>query len=110
MKYNDKNTQISQSKQLDKLDNFKSDRSLRRERERAMEDFSKQVCLYVDKDWWDCVSPEQKNSLYSVWIRQKFSSKFNGITLEKWINVKKSEVLIDKGLYREKKINKIIND
>ena len=112
MRYNDKNTQISWVKQIDKEDEVKSDRNLRRERERGMKEFSHQVCLFTDKDWWDCVTPQQKETLYSTWISVKFRNRFsNGdVTLDKWINERKSEVIIDKALYREKKINRVIND
>ena len=115
MRYNDKNTQRSWVKQIEKEDLSKSDRNLRRERERAMQDFSNQVSLCTDRDWWDCVTPEQKQTLYSTWISFKFRTKFSGeqITLDtlgNWINQRKSEVIIDKALYREKKINRVIND
>jgi len=116
MRYNDKNTQRSWVKQIDKEDLVKSDRNLRRERQRAMKDFSNQVCAFIDKDWWDCVTFQQKENLYSTWCRKvmqvKFRNRFsNGdVTLEKWINERKSEVVIDKALYREKKINRVIND
>jgi hypothetical protein len=113
MRYNDKNTQRSWVKQIDKEDEVKSDRNLRRERERGMKEFSYQVCLFTDKDWWDCVTPEQKETLYSTWISRKFRNRFsngdadNIVTLDKWINEMKSEVVIDKALYREKKINRL---
>ena len=112
MRYTDKNTQRSWTKQLEKEDLSKSNRSLRREKERALEEFSAKVCCFVDKDWWDCVTLEQKQSLYSVWISVKFRNKFSNddISLDKWINEKKSEVIINKALFREKKINRIIND
>ena len=113
MRYNDKNTQRSWVKQIEKEDVSKSDRNLRRERERAMQEFSYQVCRFVDKDWWDCVTPQQKETLYSTWISVNFRNRFsngNIVTLDKWINERKSEVIIDKALYREKKINRVIND
>ena len=40
MRYNDKNTQRSWAKQIEKEDVSKSDRNLRRERERAMQELS----------------------------------------------------------------------
>jgi hypothetical protein len=112
MKYIDKNTQRSWSKQLDKEDQSKSDRSLRRERERAMKEFSYAVCSFTDRDWWDCVTFEQKETLYSTWISVNFRNRnvSNPISLDEWINKRKSEVIIDKALYREKKINRVIND
>jgi hypothetical protein len=111
MRYNDKNTQRSWAKQIEKGDLSKSDRNLRRERERAIQEFSYQVCAFTDKDWWDCVTPQQKETLYSTWISVKFRNRFsnadNVVTLDKWINERKSEVVIDKALYREKKINRL---
>jgi endonuclease I len=61
----------------------------------------------------DSYFAEQKQTLYSTWISFKFRTKFSGEqinTLDKWINQRKSEVIIDKALYREKKINRVIND
>ncbi len=114
MRYNDKNTQISWAKQIEKEDISKSDRNLRRERERVMQEFSEKVCDFIDKDWWDCVTPQQKETLYFTWISVKFRNRFsnggNIVTLDKWINERRSEVIIDKALYREKKINRVIND
>ena len=105
MKYNDKSTRISCYKEFGKESESISDRNIRRENDRAVKKFSQRVYSFVDRDWWDCVTIHQKRSLYSVWINR---NKIYPIEFGKWINEIKKNVIIDKALFREKKINKLI--
>ena len=111
MKYKDRSTINSWNKEVDKLDQPDSERKRRRERERALKYFSQSICLIVDKDWWDCVDEKQKSTLYSLWLGVKYRSYHSSqpLSLEGWIMSIKETIVIDKALYREKKINKILN-
>ena len=109
MKYKDRRTINSWNKQVDKLDQPDSERKRRRERERELKKFSESICLIVDKDWWDCVTLKQKETLYSTWRSVKFRNRFyTPLTFEDWVMSIKKDVVIDKVLYREKKINRVL--
>ena len=113
MKYKDRGTINSWNKQVDKLDQPDSERKRRRERERELKGFSESICLIVDKDWWDCVTLKQKEALYSNWSSVKYRSYYNlsvPISFKEWLMSIKDTVIIDKGLYREKKINKVLDE
>ena len=115
MKYKDRSTINSWNKEVDKLDQPDSERKLRRERERALKDFSQSICLIVDKDWWDCVDQKQKSTLYSRWLVVKYRSSISSfsqqpLSLEEWIMSIKETIVIDRALYREKKINKVLGE
>ena len=119
MKYKDRKTINSWNKQVDKLDQPDSDRKRRRERERKLKKFSEAICLIVGKDWWDCVDEGQKWTICCTWNNVKklgelhseyrnFYSLSFPINFEDWVNDIKKDVVIDKVLYREKKINKVL--
>jgi hypothetical protein len=113
MKYKDRGTINSWNKQIDKLDQPDSDRKRRRERERELKKFSEAICLVVGKDWWDCVTLKQKEALYSNWSSVKYRNFYSlsfSISFEEWLMSIKDTVIIDKGLYREKKINKVLDE
>jgi 16S rRNA C967 or C1407 C5-methylase (RsmB/RsmF family) len=112
MKYKDKNTLNSWNKQVDKLDQEDSDRKLRRKRERDLANFSKSICLVIDKDWWDCVSTNQKTTLMYTWQNMRQRSLYYNTTcikFEDWVKEIKKTTEIDKALYREKTINKLLS-
>ena len=113
MKYKDRGTINSWNKQVDKLDQPDSERKLRRERERALKDFSESICLIVDKDWWDCVDEGQKWTICCTWNNVKYRSYYNlsvPISFRDWVMSIKKDVVIDGALYREKKINKVLGE
>jgi hypothetical protein len=112
MKYKDRMTINSWNKQIDKLDQPDSERKRRRERERALKDFSQSICLIVDKDWWNCVDQKEKSTLYSRWLVVEYRSYHSSqpLSLEEWIMSIKETIVIDKALYREKKINKVLGE
>ena len=112
MKYKDRMTINSWNKQVDKLDQPDSERKRRRERERDLKDFSQSICLIVDKDWWDCVDEEQKWNMCCDWssVRYRNYHAFTPISFKEWLMSIKDTVIINKGLYREKKINKVLGE
>jgi len=116
MKYKDIMTINSWNKQIDKLDQPDSDRKRRRERERELKNFSQSICLIVDKDWWDCVDEKQKWNMFCDWSSVRYRSRcyshsaFTPISFKEWVMNIKETIFIDKGLYREKKINKVLGE
>lgn len=111
MKYKDKNTLNSWNKQVDKLDQEDSDRKLRRKRERDLLNFSKSICLVIDKEWWECVSDNKKTTLMYQWDNFRYNSIRNGrnANFEDWVKLARKTTEIDKALYREKTINKLLS-
>lgn len=111
MKYKDRNTIKSWNKQVDKLDQDDSSRTLRRKRERELTSFSKSICLVIDKEWWECVSEDQKYRLYHAWNGIKYNNFYNnnGVKFEDWAKEIRKTTEIDKSLYREKTINKLLS-
>jgi hypothetical protein len=113
MKYKDRGTINSWNKQIDKLDQPDSERKRRRERERELKGFSESICLIVDKDWWDCVDEGQKWTICCDWSSVKYRSYYNlsvPISFRDWVMSIKKDVVIDGALYREKKINKVLDE
>lgn len=112
MKYKDRNTLKSWNKQVDKLDQDDSSRTLRRKRERELINFSKSICLIVDKEWWECVSLNQKTTIMYTWSNMRTRSLHYNTPLvkfEDWVKEIRQTTEIDKALYREKTINKILS-
>ena len=113
MKYKDRSTINSWNKQVDKLDQPDSERKRRRERERELKKFSESICLIVDKDWWDCVDEGKKWTICCTWNNVKYRSYYNlsvPTSFKEWLMSIKDTVIIDKALYREKKINKVLGE
>jgi len=112
MKYKDRMTINSWNKQVDKLDQPDSERKRRRERERELKKFSESICLIFDKDWWDCVGDKTKWTICCTWNNVKYRSYHSSqpLSLEEWIMSIKETIVIDKALYREKKINKVLGE
>lgn len=113
MKYNDRNTLNSWNKQVDKLDQEDSDRKLRRKNERDLNNFSKSICLIVDKDWWDCVSKEQKQMVFHKWQNTSYYQRNMGfnksIKFEDWVKEIRETTPIDISLYRDKQLQRILD-
>jgi hypothetical protein len=118
MKYKDKNVLNSWNKQVNKLYEEDSNRKINRKYERDLNKFSKSICLILDKEWWECVSNDQKNVLFNEWMHisrnATSSTKYRHkppcleIIFENWAKEIKKIITIDKALYREKRINKLI--
>lgn len=108
MKYKDRRTINSWNKQIDKLDQPDSERKRRRERERELKKFSEAICLIVGKDWWDCVGDKTKWTICCTW--NTVNSLSRPINFKDWVNDIKKDVVIDKALWREKKINKVLGE
>ena len=104
MKYNDKWTKNSYLKQVDKIDEYKSSRNLRREKERSMTSFFEKVSE-ADNDWFECVSKESRETLYYLWINWKITNHSSDV--KEFLKQKKSQIELDKQLIREKKLNKL---
>ena len=111
MKYKDRSTINSWNKQVDKLDQPDSERKRRRERERELKGFSESICLIVDKDWWDCVDEGQKWTICCTWnnVRSYYNLSVP-TSFKEWLMSIKDTVIIDKALWREKKINKVLGE
>jgi hypothetical protein len=111
MKYKDRNTLKSWNKQVDKLEHEDSDRTRRRKRERELLNFSKAICLVIDKEWWECVSADSKLGLMFTWMNMSSRAKYYNtpcIKFEDWAREIKKTTVIDKALYRDKTINKLL--
>jgi len=118
MKYKDKHTIRWQQKQDERTDT-KSDRAIRRELKRNIDKFSIKVIKYVDSDWWNSLENKDREQVYYSWdkyIRDKYwratipdHNKLEG-EFESWIKKMKSEVKPNTSLYRDKKLDRILND
>lgn len=114
MKYKDRHTLNSWNKQVDKLDEADSQRKRRRKLEREMINFTNSICSVIDKDWWDCVSSDTKINLYHTWQNLRYRNYFRGVNapeveFEHWAKEIQKTTKIDKALWREKKINKVLD-
>lgn len=121
MMYKDKSTLRWQRKQLEKDDYSKSDRTLRREEKRNLEKFRVRVCRYVDSDWWDSFTTSEQMSIYRSWLNSGdewvfWKSKFTSTKqpsdndFDKWIKRKYDEVKPNMSVYRDKKLDRILNE
>lgn len=90
----------------------------RRELKRSIDKFSIKVVKHVDKDWWDSLTKD-RTEVYHSWnnyIRSEYyrvmipSSEVIDKDFETWIKKIKSEVKPNTSLYRDKKIDRILND
>lgn len=114
MIYKDKSTLRWQRKQLEKDDYSKSDRTIRREEKRNLEKFRVKVCKYVDSDWWDSFTTSEQMSIYRSWLNVFWESKFTSRRpsdndFDKWIKKKYDEVKPNISVYRDKKLDRILN-
>lgn len=109
MRYNDRFTNSLKNKELNRFDEYGyisyTNRSKKRKEIKRFEDFEKEACKYFNKDMWYCISDSARKSLYNSWL---FSSVYR--TVEHFVkNEKKNiEELVDKSLYRDRKLNKIL--
>lgn len=121
MMYKDKSTLRWQRKQLEKDDYSKSDRNIRREEKRNLEKFRVKVCKYVDSDWWDSFTTSEQMSIYRSWLnsgdewvfwKSKFTStkQSSDNDFDKWIKRKYDEVKPNMSVYRDKKLDRILNE
>ena len=111
MKYKDKNTIRSHINHVSKLEagETKSDRKIRREKERRLNKFTLNVYKYIDRDWWDSVDFDVKEEIYSNWIVTNIRSR-SDISFEVWIKSVRKDIKPNKQVYREKIIDNILDD
>lgn len=102
-KYKDKHTLIGWQKELDKEDFSESVRERRRKNNKEIKKFCLKMSLY-DKDWWDCISESDKNSIWRDWTWN------SGKYIPKFIKKVKKIYKIDQSLYRDKKISRLLNE
>lgn len=102
-KYKDKHTLIGWQKELDKEDFSESVRERRRKNNKEIKKFCLKMSLY-DKDWWDCISESDKNSIWHDWTWN------SGKYIPKFIKKIKKIYKIDQSLYRDKKISRLLNE
>lgn len=111
MRYNDRFTNSLKNKELNRFDEcgYISDtnRSKKRKELKKFDSFEKEACKYFNRDMWYCISDSARKSLYDLWI---FSSAYK--TIEHFIKDEKKNIeeLVDKSLYRNIKLNKILNN
>jgi hypothetical protein len=99
---------------------FKAERKLRREQDLKFKNFYLR-CLRkdIDRDWWDCLSNDDKSQIYRSYINQKdmfesysdLSSAWASFEFfdswDKWFEYIRTEFKIDKAKYRELKLKKL---
>lgn len=105
-KYRDKHTLIGWQKELDKEDFSESGRARSRKNSRELKRFCLKMLLY-DRDWWDCVS---ENDRHSIWHDWTWNSGRYIRSFPKFIERVKSIYKVDQSLYRDKKINRLLNE
>jgi hypothetical protein len=110
MKYNDKSIELWHKRHLAK-DDSKRDRTIRREQKRKLKKFRVRVCQNVDSDWWDSFTFYEQQEIYQSWLNNSvvyWNNKKNDFVT--WIKKKYINVKPDKSVFRDKKIDKIINE
>lgn len=106
IKYRDKHTLIGWQKELNKEDFSESSRTRNRKNSREFKRFCFRMSLH-DKDWWDCVS---ENDKYNIWHNWDFNNDKYIRNFPKFLIYVKNTYKIDQSLYRDKKINRLLND
>jgi hypothetical protein len=121
MKYQDKRFQKFQEKQRDGIhDNrcsYKSERQIRRELEHYHSvTFSKFFSDKFDRDWWNCLTTNQRDSIISHYETQveyidsgfEIWANFELFeTMNEWVNFIKKDYKCDMVKFRELKFKKI---
>jgi hypothetical protein len=112
--YKDKVTVRLESKYSQRESMSNSDRNIRRQEEREYQKFVKLVYSYLEKDWWDSVDGSIQNRLYNEWkherlyvARQRGSIKDAFI---RWVKIIRLEVKPNCSLYRDKIIDKLLQE
>lgn len=122
MKYKDNNFLKFQDRQRDGIESHfssKSDRQVRREQEHRLSLFySKHLLNKVEKEWWACLSFDDKRRLEKSYhhqeemLREEYSmdmwSNFEWFdTWEEWFEHIAAEYKPDRVKYRESKLKKL---
>lgn len=112
MKYNDRGTMRSYLKQQERYDLEKSDRAKRRELEREYKTFLSKFYKYVERDWWDSVSVENKKSLYSEWSHIKVVAKSQGHDTDfgEWVKMVRRDTKPNIVVYRNKILERLLDE
>lgn len=105
-KYRDKHTLIGWQKELDKEDFSESNRTRNRKNSREFKRFCFKMSLR-DKDWWDCILDNDKYRIWQDWLCD--SSKYIR-NFPKFLAYVKNKYKVNQSLYRDKKINRVLND
>lgn len=104
MRYNDRITNSLKNKELNRFNDYgfidSTIRSENRRKFRYFEEFEKEITKYFNRDMWFCIDISSRKSLYNLYKCGSIEefAKSNKIDIEK---------LVDKSLYRDKKLNKI---
>lgn len=126
MKYTDRHSKSLYEKNLNKTNNdssYDSNRKSKREKERRIKKFSEKVRSVADIIWWESLTIEQKESIMwdwnnpLTWDSWSSSSKYvmkdpqkRQDDFKSWILQKATQVKPEKEVYRENKINNILNE
>lgn len=126
MKYKDKNTLISHGKHLDRIESRDpwniTDRERRRIEKKNHKKFITKFVGKIEKDWWECLSDDDKSKIYREYNKILSISKNTGnkpvqflilrhnvrTDIDGWISMIKMDFKPDVQLYRERKINKLL--
>lgn len=115
MKYKDKNTLISHCKHLDRLESIDpwitTDRVRKRIEKKNHKKFILKFAGKIEKDWWECLNDNDKSKIYREYMNILSISKKSGNkpNILEWISMIKKDFKPNIQLYRERKINKLLN-
>ena len=117
MKYNDKHTKLLQTKHQDKLDSigtiWATSRSDRREFKREFNKFKTRVILHTNVDLWDCINETDQVGIFNSWRFSHTKLRPNGSLkpdFKSWIKNEIKSIEIDKHLYRDKVIDRLLDE
>lgn len=113
MKYKDKHTLRTKTKNEERMDLNVSGRTDRRKRKKDLLSFTEKVLPYViDVYWWESVDESDKEKLLFSWQHRSFlnSKKYSTKTeFKDWIKYELKKVSPNKSIYRDKIIDNILS-
>ncbi len=114
MKYNDRNTLLSHSKHLDKIENSDpwnlTDREQRRLDKKNYKKFLVKFSSVIKKDWWECLSTTDQKSIYREYqniLRVSYRNRTQP-EFKSWFVKIKEEYKPNVQLYRERMIDNVL--
>lgn len=107
MKYKDKHTINQHSKEIRSM-YLKSRRSARRESEREVNKFELKICVYLDRDWWQSLSLDDRVSIYRKYISSFKLYNHEPISIKDLADIVRKKYSVLKEVYRDKIIDKLL--
>lgn len=115
MKYNDKNTLISNDKHLNRVENRDpwnlTDREQRRLDKKNYKKFLTKFSGRIKKDWWECLSTSDQKSIYREYqniLRVSYRNRTQP-EFKRWLTKLKEEYKPNVQLYRERMIDNVLD-